>query len=47
MKVADQERSLAFYEGALGFKATNRIGNEAAFLSYGAGLSSHKAMRTV
>jgi catechol 2,3-dioxygenase len=35
LKVADLERSLAFYEGVLGFKITKRIGDEAAFLAYG------------
>ena len=35
LKVADLERSLAFYNGVLGFKITKRIGNEAAFLAYG------------
>jgi catechol 2,3-dioxygenase len=35
IKVADLERSLAFYEGVLGLKITKRIGDEAAFLAYG------------
>ncbi len=35
LKVADLNRSLAFYEGVLGFKITKRIGDEAAFLAYG------------
>ena len=35
LKVADLERSLAFYCGVLGFKITKRIGDEAAFLAYG------------
>ena len=35
LKVSDLERSLAFYQGILGFKITKRIGNEAAFLAYG------------
>jgi catechol 2,3-dioxygenase len=35
LKVADLNRSLAFYEGILGFKITKRIGDEAAFLAYG------------
>jgi catechol 2,3-dioxygenase len=35
LKVADLDRSLAFYEGALRFKVTKRIGDQAAFLAYG------------
>jgi catechol 2,3-dioxygenase len=35
LKVADLERSLAFYEGVLGLKITKRIGDKAAFLAYG------------
>ena len=35
LKVADLDRSLAFYEGVLGFKVTKRIGDQAAFLAYG------------
>jgi catechol 2,3-dioxygenase len=35
LKVADLNRSLAFYEGVLGFKVTKRTGDEAAFLAYG------------
>lgn len=35
LKVADLERSLAFYSGMLGLKITKRIGNEAAFLAFG------------
>src|SRR5262245_19804715 len=35
LKVADLNRSLAFYESVLGFKVTKRIGDEAAFLAYG------------
>ena len=34
LKVADLERSLAFYSGVLGLKVTKRIGNEAAFLAF-------------
>ena len=36
LKVADLNRSLAFYEGVLGFKITKRIGDAAAFLAYDA-----------
>ena len=35
LKVADLNRSLAFYGGVLGFKVTKRIADQAAFLSYG------------
>jgi catechol 2,3-dioxygenase len=35
LKVADLNRSLAFYQGVLGFKITKRIGDEAAFLAHG------------
>jgi catechol 2,3-dioxygenase len=35
LKVADLDRSLAFYEGVLGFKVTKRIGDQGAFLAYG------------
>jgi catechol 2,3-dioxygenase len=35
LKVSDLERSLAFYEGVLGFKITKRIGDDAAFLASG------------
>jgi catechol 2,3-dioxygenase len=34
LKVANLNRSLAFYEGVLGLKVTKRIGDEAAFLAY-------------
>ena len=33
LKVADLERSLAFYRDVLGFEVTQRIGTQAAFLS--------------
>lgn len=33
LKVADLERSLAFYRGVLGFEVTQRLGKQAAFLS--------------
>jgi catechol 2,3-dioxygenase len=35
LKVAELERSLAFYEGVLGLKITKRIGDQAAFLAFG------------
>lgn len=35
LKVADLERSLAFYHGVLGFAITQRMGRQAAFLSAG------------
>ncbi|SEC51351.1 MULTISPECIES: VOC family protein [unclassified Beijerinckia] len=34
LKVADIDRSLAFYQGVLGLKVTKRIGEQAAFLAY-------------
>jgi len=33
LKVADLERSLAFYRDVLGFEVTQRVGKQAAFLS--------------
>ena len=35
LKVADLERSIAFYSGILGFELTQRMGQSAAFLSVG------------
>lgn len=35
LKVADIERSLAFYEGVLGFRVTQRYGRQAVFLADG------------
>jgi catechol 2,3-dioxygenase len=35
LKVADIERSLAFYAGVLGFELQQRLGDEAAFISAG------------
>src|SRR5215212_6965405 len=35
LKVADIERSLAFYTGVLGFDLQQRMGDEAAFISAG------------
>lgn len=35
LKVADLERSLAFWHGVLGFEIQQRMGNQAAFISAG------------
>ena len=45
LKVADLERSLAFYQGVLGFQVTQRMGSQAAFLSAG-GYHHHIAINT-
>ena len=45
LKVADLERSLGFYHGVLGFEITQRMGDEAAFLSAG-GYHHHVALNT-
>ena len=45
LKVADLERSLAFYHGVLGFDITQRVGASAAFLSAG-GYHHHLALNT-
>ena len=45
LKVADLERSLAFYRGVLGFELTQRFGHEAAFLSAG-GYHHHIGLNT-
>ena len=45
LKVADLERSLAFYRGVLGFELTQRLGNQAAFLSAG-GYHHHIGLNT-
>ena len=45
LKVADLERSLAFYEGVLGFELTIRYGSQAAFLSAG-GYHHHIGLNT-
>jgi catechol 2,3-dioxygenase len=45
LKVADVERSLAFYCGVLGFRLTARRGSEAAFFSAG-GYHHHFAVNT-
>jgi len=45
LKVADLERSLAFYCGVLGFELTTRFGNQAAFVSAG-GYHHHIGLNT-
>ena len=45
LKVADLERSLAFYVGVLGFEVTQRGGSQVAFLSAG-GYHHHIALNT-
>ena len=45
LKVADLERSLAFYSGVLGFELTIRYGTQAAFISAG-GYHHHIGLNT-
>ena len=45
LKVADLERSLAFYCGVLGFELTQRMGHGAAFISAG-GYHHHIGLNT-
>jgi catechol 2,3-dioxygenase len=45
LKVADLERSLSFYCGILGFQLTQRMGDEAAFISAG-GYHHHIGLNT-
>ena len=45
LKVADLERSLAFYRDVLGFEVTQQIGSQAAFLSSG-GYHHHIGLNT-
>jgi len=45
LKVADLERSIAFYRDALGFELTQRYGDQAAFLSAG-GYHHHIGLNT-
>jgi catechol 2,3-dioxygenase len=45
LKVADIERSLAFWHGVLGFDVTQRMGDQAAFLSAG-GYHHHIGLNT-
>ena len=45
LKVADLDRSIAFYSGVLGFAVTQRYGTQAAFLSAG-GSHHHIGLNT-
>jgi len=45
LKVAELERALAFYQGVLGFKITQRYGKQAVFLSAG-GYHHHIGLNT-
>jgi catechol 2,3-dioxygenase len=45
LKVADIDRALAFYVGVLGFELTQRIGDQAAFVSAG-GYHHHIGLNT-
>src|ERR1700735_972658 len=45
LKVADIDRALAFYSGVLGFELTQRIGQQAAFISAG-GYHHHIGLNT-
>lgn len=45
LKVADLERSLAFYHGVLGFAVTLRVGDSAAFIAAG-GYHHHIGLNT-
>ena len=45
LKVADLDRSLAFYRDVLGFELTQRFGSQAAFLSAG-GYHHHLGLNT-
>lgn len=45
LKVADLDRSLAFYCGVLGFELTQRFGTQAAFISAG-GYHHHLGLNT-
>lgn len=45
LKVADLERALSFYRGVLGFQLTQRMGDNAAFLSAG-GYHHHIGLNT-
>jgi catechol 2,3-dioxygenase len=45
LKVADLERALKFYRDVLGFEVTQRLGNQAAFLSAG-GYHHHIGLNT-
>ncbi|HUG09869.1 MAG TPA: VOC family protein, partial [Opitutaceae bacterium] len=45
LKVADLERALGFYRDVLGFEVTQRLGNQAVFLSAG-GYHHHIGLNT-
>jgi catechol 2,3-dioxygenase len=45
LKVADLERAIGFYHGVLGFEVTQRMGDQAAFLSAG-GYHHHVGLNT-
>lgn len=45
LKVADLDRAIRFYSGVLGFKVTQRMGSQAAFLSAG-GYHHHVGLNT-
>jgi catechol 2,3-dioxygenase len=45
LKVADIDRSLAFYQGVLGFELVQRMGSQAAFISAG-GYHHHIGLNT-
>lgn len=45
LKVADLDRAIAFYNGVLGFEVTQRLGDQAAFLSAG-GYHHHIGLNT-
>ena len=45
LKVADLERAISFYNGVLGFDLTQRMGDQAAFLSAG-GYHHHIGLNT-
>src|SRR6185312_13776606 len=45
LKVADLDRALAFYRDVLGFEVTQRLGQQAAFLSAG-GYHHHIGLNT-
>ena len=45
LKVAELDRSIRFYSGALGFEVTNRMGSQVAFLSAG-GYHHHVGLNT-
>ena len=46
LKVADIERSVAFYCGVLGFKVTQRLSPQLVLISAGAGYHHHIALNT-